>query len=127
MRPVAVYSALRLGLFLVALLVLRLLGVGGLLSLVIALVLSMMLSFVILRRQRDAVTLALMNRKGAATTATASATATATTAPAAPRPRRRRFSERFADRLAADAAAEDAEAERLRRDQAGPGSSGVRG
>jgi hypothetical protein len=121
MRPVAVYSALRLGLFLVALLVLRLLGVGGLLSLVIALVLSMMLSFVILRRQRDAVTLALMNRKGATTTPTT------TSAPAAPRPRRRRFSERFADRLAADAAAEDAEAERLRGERPEAGSSGVRG
>ena len=126
MRPVAVYSALRLGLFLVALLVLRLLGVGGLLSLVLALVLSMMLSFVILRRQRDAVTLALMNRKGAATTAPTTAPTTAS-APPAPRQRRRRFSERFADRLAADAAAEDAEAERLRRDQADPGTSGVRG
>ena len=65
MRPVAVYSALRVGLFLACLLLLRVLGVGGLLSLVLALVLAMLLSFLILRRQRDAVTRALMDRKKA--------------------------------------------------------------
>lgn len=120
MRPVAVYSALRLGLFLVAMLVLRVLGVGGLLSLVLALVLSMMLSFVILRRQRDAVTLALMNRKGGA-----AGQAPAAPAPA-PAPRRRRFADRFADRLAADAAAEDAEADRLRSGSVDPDAPGTR-
>jgi hypothetical protein len=87
MRPVAVYSALRLGLFIAALLVLRLVGVGGLPSLVLALVVSMLLSFVVLRRQRDAVTLALMDRHERRRT----------------RPRRS-----FSDRIAEDAAAEDA-------------------
>jgi hypothetical protein len=87
MRPVAVYSALRLGLFIAALLVLRLVGVGGLLSLVLALVVSMLLSFVVLRRQRDAVTLALMDRHERRRT----------------RPRRS-----FSYRIAEDAAAEDA-------------------
>lgn len=96
MRPVAVYSALRLGLFLVALLVLRVLGVGGLLSVVIALVLAMLLSFVVLRRQRDAVTRALMQRKAAAA------------APVTPAPRRTRSRWSFSGRLAEDAAAEDA-------------------
>lgn len=86
MRPVAVYSALRVGLFLVAMLTLRFLGVSGLLSVVIALVLAMLLSFLILRRQRDAVTRALMERRGT------------------PRPRRRTISQRLAD----DAAIEDA-------------------
>lgn len=90
MRPVAVYSALRVGLFLVVLLVLRVLGVGGVLSLVIAVVVAMLLSFVVLRRQRDAVTRALMARDR--------------TRKAAGRPRRRSFR----DRLAEDAATEDA-------------------
>ncbi len=96
MRPVAVYSALRLGLFFLALMVLRVLGVGGLLSVVIALVLAMLLSFIVLRRQRDAVTRALMQRKAAAA-------APVTQAPGRPRSR---WS--FGGRLAEDAAAEDA-------------------
>ena len=90
MRPVAVYSALRVGLFLVVVLVLRVLGVGGVLALVIAVVVAMLLSFLVLRRQRDAVTRALMARDRARK--------------AAGRPRRRSFG----DRLAEDAAAEDA-------------------
>lgn len=91
MRPVAIYSALRLGLFLVTLLVLRVLGVSGLLSLGIALVMAMLLSFVILRRQRDAVTRALMERRAGDQVGPAR------------RPRRS-----FSQRLAEDAAAEDA-------------------
>jgi len=94
MRPVAVYSALRVGLFLVVVLVLRLLGVGGVLSLVIAVVVAMLLSFLVLRRQRDAVTRALMARDRARK--------------AAGRPRRRSFG----DRLAEDAAVEDAATQR---------------
>jgi len=90
MRPVAVYSALRVGLFLVVVLALRVLGVSGVLSLVIAVVVAMLLSFLVLRRQRDAVTRALMARDRAKK--------------AAGRPRRRSFG----DRLAEDAAAEDA-------------------
>lgn len=87
MRPVAVYSALRVGLFLAVLLVLRVLGVGGVLSLVLAVVLALLLSFIVLRRQRDAVTRALMARQ------------------AAKDPSRRRT---WRDRLAEDAAVEDA-------------------
>lgn len=90
MRPVAVYSALRVGLFLAALLLLRLLGVSGLLSVVVALLVSMLLSFLVLRRQRDAVTRALMDR---------SATRSS-------RPRRPRRG--LSGRLEEDAAAEDA-------------------
>ena len=90
MRPVAVYSALRVGLFLVVVLVLRVLGVSGVLSLVIAVVVALLLSFVVLRRQRDAVTRVLMARDRARK--------------AAGRPRRRSFG----DRLTEDAATEDA-------------------
>ena len=93
MRPVAVYSALRVGLFLVVLLVVRVLGVGGVLSLVIAVVVALLLSFLVLRRQRDAVTRALMARDKARR--------------ASGRPRRRSFGERLAE----DAAAEDAAAQ----------------
>lgn len=95
MRPVAVYSALRVGLFLAVLLVLRVLGVGGVLSLLIAVVLAMLLSFLVLRRQRDAVTRALMARAEARV---------------ADPSRRRRPTLR--ERLDEDAAAEDAEAGR---------------
>ncbi|MFC3689936.1 DUF4229 domain-containing protein [Aquipuribacter hungaricus] len=93
MRPVAVYSALRVGLFLAVLLVLRVLGVGGVLSLVVAVVLAMLLSFLVLRRQRDAVTRALMERRQARGTT---------------RPRRRSLRDSVRDRIAEDAAAEDA-------------------
>ncbi|WP_380166483.1 DUF4229 domain-containing protein [Jannaschia sp. R86511] len=103
MRPVAVYSALRLGLFLLALLLLRAAGVGGVLSLVIALVLAMLLSFLVLRRQRDAVTRALMARRQQAQSAR-----TATGGDAAPPPRTRRSRWSFSGRLAEDAAVEDA-------------------
>lgn len=98
MRPVAVYSALRIGLFLAVLLVLRVLGVGGVLSLVVAVVLALLLSFLVLRRQRDAVTRALMERERAR---------------GSDRPRRRRPTLR--ERLAEDAAAEDAATDRTGR------------
>lgn len=90
MRPVAVYSALRVGMFLACLLVLRVAGVSGLLSVVVAVLVSLLLSFLVLRRQRDAVTRALMERSRARGSG----------------PRRRRRS--FSDRLAEDAAVEDA-------------------
>lgn len=102
MRPVAVYSALRVGLFLAVLLVLRVMGVGGVLSLLVAVVVSMLLSFLVLRRQRDAVTRALMARQQGR---------------AADPSRRRRPS--FRERLAEDAAAEDAATQRAD----GPGAS----
>ncbi|MGJ7441001.1 DUF4229 domain-containing protein [Aquipuribacter sp. MA13-6] len=105
MRPVAVYSALRLGLFLAALLILRVLGVSGILSLVIALVLAMLLSFIVLRRQRDAVTRALMERKAAAGR------------PSAEAPPRARSRWSFGGRLAEDAAVEDAAVQDAARDR----------
>ncbi|WP_336922056.1 DUF4229 domain-containing protein [Aquipuribacter sp. SD81] len=98
MRPVAVYSALRLGMFLAVFLVLRLVGVGGILSLVVALVISMLLSFVVLRRQRDAVTLALIGSQERRRQAR-------TDGPQA-RPARTRRT--LSQRLDSDAAAEDA-------------------
>jgi uncharacterized protein (DUF58 family) len=94
MRPVAVYSALRLGMFLAVFLVLRLVGVGGLLSLVLALVISMLLSFVLLRAQRDEVTRALIGSQERRKQA---------------RARRREEPRRtLSERIAADAEAEDA-------------------
>lgn len=63
MRPVAVYSALRLGLFLAALIGLFALGARGLLLVALSLLVSFGLSFVVLRRRRDEVTRALMQRK----------------------------------------------------------------
>lgn len=98
MRPVAVYSALRVGLFLAVLLVLRVLGVGGVVSLLVAVVVAMLLSFLVLRRQRDAVTRALMARQQGRE---------------ADPSRRRRPTLR--ERLAEDAAAEDAASERAAR------------
>jgi len=112
MRPVAVYSALRLGLFLSALLILRVLGIGGILSLVIALVISMLLSFVILRRQRDAVTLALMHRSRGKGRSAKNRDAR--------RPRRS-----FSDTLADDAAAEDAAVDARNIPRPGDGPTGA--
>ncbi len=108
MRPVAVYSALRVGLFLVLLLVLRVLGVGGVLSLLVAVVLAMLLSFLVLRRQRDAVTRALMVREKERSSARAT--------------RRRSLRERLAD----DAQAEDEEAERAAHPRPPAGDGGAR-
>lgn len=62
-RPIAVYSALRLGLFAAMLVLLIALGARGLLAVILAAGLSLVLSFVVLRRQRDAVARAwLANR-----------------------------------------------------------------
>lgn len=114
MRPVAVYSALRLGLFLATLLILRALGVGGVLSLVIALVVAMLLSFIVLRRQRDAVTLALMERRRGTGGA-----GQAGTDRAARRPRRT-----FSHWLADDAAVEDAALDARDTTRPGDGTAG---
>ena len=93
MRPVAVYSALRLGIFLASLLVLVFLGARPLLAVLLAAILSFGLSFVLLRRQRDAVTRVFERRQA---------------------DRRERGSGRgrglLGRRLAEDAEAEDAEA-----------------
>ncbi|MGF1663450.1 MAG: DUF4229 domain-containing protein [Kineosporiaceae bacterium] len=55
MRPIAVYSALRLGLFAACLVLLLALGARGLLAVLGAAAVSLALSFVILRRQRESV------------------------------------------------------------------------
>ncbi|MGF1647993.1 MAG: DUF4229 domain-containing protein [Kineosporiaceae bacterium] len=55
MRPIAVYSALRLGLFAACLILLLALGARGLLAVLGAALVSLALSFVILRRQRESV------------------------------------------------------------------------
>lgn len=54
-RPIAVYSALRLGLFAAMLVLLIVLGARGLLAVVLAALFSLVLSYVVLRRQREAV------------------------------------------------------------------------
>lgn len=99
MRPIAVYSALRIGLFLVAYVALVALGAQGLLALGLAAVVSLGLSFVLLRRQRESVAQALLDRRTA-------------------RPR-----EGFSQFLRADAAAEDAAADAVR--PAAPDRSGA--
>jgi len=53
--PTLKYTVMRLGLFVVALAVLYLLGARGLLAVVLAVLVSAMLSFVLLRNQRDEV------------------------------------------------------------------------
>jgi hypothetical protein len=56
------YSVLRLALFVASLGLLYLLGVGGVLLLALAAAVSMALSYVLLRRQRDELALALEQR-----------------------------------------------------------------
>ena len=56
MRPIAIYTAARLAIFAVLAAGLYVLGVGGLLGLAIAVVLSMPLSYLLLRRQLADVT-----------------------------------------------------------------------
>ena len=62
-RVVALYLTLRLLLFLVAWLVLALLGVQGVLAPAAAVLLSSLAALVVLRRQREAVTLAVAARR----------------------------------------------------------------
>lgn len=61
-RAFLVYTGLRLALLVVCLVVLRLLGVSGLLSAGGAVLVSALLSLVLLRRQRDALTAASIAR-----------------------------------------------------------------
>lgn len=89
--PLLVYSVLRLGLFVVVLLVLALLGARGLLLLVLAAVVSLPLSFVLLGGPRERLAVRVAER-------------------ADPGRRRRSRWDRSAD---ADAAAEDAAADRV--------------
>lgn len=61
-KPLASYFLGRLAVFAAVLLILWALGVGGLLALLIALAVSVPLSFVLLRRQREDVAAALLRR-----------------------------------------------------------------
>jgi hypothetical protein len=54
-RPIAVYSALRLGLFAAVLMLLLVFGARGIFALVFAALVSLGLSYVVLRRQRESV------------------------------------------------------------------------
>jgi Mn2+/Fe2+ NRAMP family transporter len=62
MPPVLAYSAARLGLFLAALALLYLAGARGLLLVALALLVSGIISFVVLSRQRDAMSTSLSAR-----------------------------------------------------------------
>lgn len=62
MSPAVVYSLMRLALFVVCLYVFVLIGAGPALAVVLAAVVSMALSYVLLRRQRDAVAAQLAER-----------------------------------------------------------------
>ncbi|HZR51144.1 MAG TPA: DUF4229 domain-containing protein [Streptosporangiaceae bacterium] len=61
-HPTLVYTSARVVLFLVVLLVLSLTGIGGLLLWVLAFVISALLSYVLLSRQRDAMSGVLAGR-----------------------------------------------------------------
>jgi hypothetical protein len=62
MPPVLAYSLSRIGLFLGTLLLLYLVGARGLLLLALALLISGIISFVVLSRQRDAMSSSLSTR-----------------------------------------------------------------
>lgn len=62
MRPAFAYSLARLGLFLAALVLLYLVGARGLLLVAVALLVSGIISFVVLSRQRDAMSSSLSTR-----------------------------------------------------------------
>ena len=62
MRPALAYSLARLGLFLAVLLLLYLVGARGLLLVALALLVSGVISFVVLSRQRDAMSSSLSAR-----------------------------------------------------------------
>jgi Mn2+/Fe2+ NRAMP family transporter len=62
MRPALAYSLARFGLFLAALLLLYLIGARGLLLVALALLVSGIISFVVLSRQRDAMSSSLSTR-----------------------------------------------------------------
>jgi len=67
MRTGLAYTSARILLFAVALVLLRLLGVGGLLLFALALVISALASYVLLSRQREALAGALNRRLGRVT------------------------------------------------------------
>jgi hypothetical protein len=63
-HPTLVYTSARIVLFLFVLLILSLVGVGGLLLWALAFIISALLSYVLLSRQRDAISAALSGRVG---------------------------------------------------------------
>lgn len=63
--PFVVYTSSRLVLFVLTAVVLGLLGMHGVLLLLVALVVSGLLSFVLLTKQRDAMSVAVVNRASA--------------------------------------------------------------
>jgi len=67
MRTGLVYTSARILLFAIALVLLRLAGVGGLLMFALALVISALASYVLLSRQREALAGALNRRLGRVT------------------------------------------------------------
>ena len=113
MRPIAVYSVLRIALFLVAFAGFWALGAGPLLAALLAALVSFALAFVLLREQRDDVTRWILERRAAGAGAAPEA-AGSSVAPvqggASPGGRRR-----FRDLVAEDSAAEDAETAEVER------------
>jgi len=67
MRTGLAYTSARILLFAIALVLLRLLGVGGLLLFALALVISALASYVLLSRQREVMARALNRRLGRVT------------------------------------------------------------
>lgn len=115
MRPIAVYSVLRIALFGAAFAGFWALGAGPLVAALLAAMVSFALAFVLLRRQRDDVTRWIVDRR-AARAGEASGAPGSSAAPvqggASPGGRRR-----FRDLVAEDTAAEDAETAALERDR----------
>jgi membrane protein implicated in regulation of membrane protease activity len=99
--PVVIYSLLRLGLLAAAVGALWLVGLRDWLLVLVAIVVALLLSYALLRPQRDAAARWLAERA-----------------------ERRREPSRFAAGVAQDAAEEDAEADRLRGEDAGPPREG---
>ena len=113
MRPIAVYSVLRIALFLAAFAGFWALGAGVLLAAMLAAVVSFALAFVLLRRQRDDVTRWIVDRRAArADGAPGAAAGSAAPVQGGASPGGRR---RFRDMVADDSAAEDAETDALER------------
>jgi Protein of unknown function (DUF4229) len=62
MRSTLAYTSARILLFVVSIVVLHLIGIGGLLLWALALVVSMLVSYVLLSKQRDAMSAALAGK-----------------------------------------------------------------
>ncbi len=62
MRSIVAYTSARILLFVVSIIVLHLIGIGGLLLWALAFVISMLVSYVLLAKQRDAMSAAFAGR-----------------------------------------------------------------